>query len=85
MVGPQQYKNVCHGDLEIWQVCGDRQPHLIQVHTEVIVNQLVSHPRNRRPGDLCGQSPRLGREAFYGFANDFQLPNDPVLEEALGA
>jgi hypothetical protein len=48
------------------------------------VNEFIAHPRNGRPRDLSRQVPSWWRDTLDRFANDFQLADDPILDEALG-
>lgn len=43
-----------NGFFKRWQIMAHDLPNNLQIKTEIVVGQAVSHPSNRRPWDICG-------------------------------
>lgn len=70
--------------LEYRQVFNGREPHLVKIHTEVVVNEFVAHSGNVIPRNMRVLAAQLARQPFGGLANNFDLPDDSILDEGIG-
>jgi hypothetical protein len=57
----------------------DDIPHEIEIYTEVIVDELVSHARHLTPGHTWNSLSQIRRHALGGLADDLQISDDGVL------
>ena len=60
------------------------EPYCFNVHTEVVMNQFVSHSGNILPRNFRINDAQVFGNAFDGFANDFKLSDDSILKEMIG-
>lgn len=68
--------NVCP---QLWNVVPHCLPHNIQVHTEILVNQLVAHSRKTLPGNAGMGGTQTIRNILHRLANDLKVAHDSVL------
>ncbi|MCG8351855.1 MAG: hypothetical protein MI924_29165 [Chloroflexales bacterium] len=56
---------------------------MVEIDTKVIVNEFIAHSRDGRSGDLRSQISRRWRDPFDRLANDFELSDHAILDQAL--
>src|SRR6187551_962291 len=62
----------------------DHAPNYLEIHTEIMVNQLVAHAGNPAPRNRRRLHSRFGCERLDRFTNDLEVPHNGILDH-LGA
>src|SRR5712692_5939616 len=64
---------------ELWELSLYDIPHELEVHPEILMNQLVSHPRNALPRDVGVAGSKIFRQVFNPLSDNFQVTNNGIL------
>jgi hypothetical protein len=67
--------------LQVGNVDLNRVPHQLQINTKVVVNELVAHLRDLRPGNARLRLKKGRRHTLDGRADDLELANHGVLDQ----